>query len=164
MGYDVRITRLPTFALFDLKGPEQALGDWYDGLLVFPAKPNSLTRSDGCELFHIGPQRWLLRAELAQEHALQDALRPELAPPEISIVPVSDTLCFHRISGPDAGEIMAIACSLDLHPSVFAEDAVSYTEAFGQKALVLRCADGFDLAVEQSFGDMLADVLARAMG
>ncbi len=163
-GYGASVERLPVQSLFDLKGPAEALAAWCGGALPgFPEVANSWVSRDGVLLCWVGPARWLLRADLACEKGLVEALRPEDAPPEISVVRVSDTLAFFRVTGKDADRVMAIACPLDLHPSVFAEDAVSWTEAFGQKALVMRCAGGFDLAVEQSFGPMVADYFARAL-
>ena len=163
MPYDVRIDRLPPFALFDLKGPPEALGDWVAGLPPFPDRPNTLTRAGDAVLCFTGANRWLLRAEPDREAAWQATLRPEDAPPEISIVRVSDTLTFFRITGPDAGSVLSIGCPLDIHEDVFGSDAASFTEFFGLRALVLRCVGGFDCAVEQSFGDMIADYLNRAV-
>ena len=163
MSYDATIERLPIFALFDLKGSRETLADWAADLPEFPDAPNTLTRADDRELCHIGRNRWLLRAPLSDEEALLAALRPADAPPEISVVRVSDTLTFFRIEGPDAAEVLSIGCPLDVHADVFGESAVSHTEFFGLKALVLRSDQGFDCAVEQSFGDMIADYLARAM-
>ncbi len=164
MAYDVAIDRLPLSALFDLKGKREALAEWAkDALPVFPQISNSLSRADGRTLCFISPDHWLLRAEADSEAALEDALQPHRSPPEISIVTVSDTLTFYRITGPDADQIMSIGCPLDLHISTFGPDAVSFTEFFGLKALVMRCEGGFDCGVEQSFGDMVADYLARAL-
>lgn len=164
MPYDVHSTRLPIFALFDLKGTPDALTQWSDALPPMPPEPNTLTRSeDGAELLHIGPGKYLLRADIGQEDALQKTLRPEEAPPEVSITRVSDTLTFFRITGSDAAQVAAIGCPLDLHESNFGGNAVTYSEFFGIKALVLRCEGGFDIAVEQSFGDMIADYLERAV-
>lgn len=164
MGYEVCVESLTAFALFDLRGSEAGLADWCGGVLPGFAGAGRLVRRDGVEQCHIGPGRWLLRADLAGEGALTAALRPEDAPPEISIVRVSDTMQFFRLTGADAVQIMAVACPLDLHETVFAKDAVSYTEAFGLRALVLRCEGGFDLGVEQSFGDMVTEYLARTVG
>ena len=86
MPYDAIIERLPIFALFDLKGLPEALSAWTDALPPFPAGPNMATRMGGTLLCHTGPNRWLLRAPLGQEDALEAALRPAEAPPEISIV------------------------------------------------------------------------------
>lgn len=163
MPYDAQIDRLPPFALYDLKGPADALSAWATDLPDLPAKPNTLTRNGEDALCFTGPNRWLLRAPLVREDTLETALRPADAPPEISIVRVSDTLTFFRITGPDAAQILSIGCPLDIDPTVFEPDAVTYTEFFGVKALVLRCDGGVDCAVEQSFGDMIADYLSRAM-
>ncbi len=162
MPYDVTFTRLETQALFDLKGPHVAVQTWAgETLPAFPERPNSKTGKGSATLMFIGPDHWLLRADPAREEALDAALRPTAAPPEISIVRVSDTLAIFRITGPDAAEVMAVACPLDLHDSRFGPDAASFTEAFGLKALVTRCDGGFDLAVEQSFGPMVQDYLSR---
>ena len=162
MPYDVTFDRLKTQALYDLKGPQEALGDWAGNALPpFPDRPNTKTEAGGVTLMFIGPDHWLLRADLTREGTLDAALRPAEAPPEISLVRVSDTLAWFRITGPDAAEVMAVACPMDLHASRFGPDGASFTEAFGLKALVTRCADGVDLAVEQSFGPMVADFLAR---
>lgn len=163
MPYNAQINRLPIFALFDLKGPADMLANWADVLPPSPNTPNTLARSDGTELFHIGPDRYLLRAPIEQEASLEDALRPQAAPPDISIVRVSDTQTFFRITGPDADQVVSIGCPLDLHPGVFGPDTVSNTEFFGIKALILRCDGGLDIAVEQSFGDMIEDYLSRSM-
>ncbi len=163
MPYDVTIDRLPIFSLFDLKGPTDDLANWAADLPDFPQVANTRTQGNGVDLCFIGPNRWLLCADIKSEDTLITALRPAEAPPEISIVRVSDTLAFFRITGPDAAQVMSIGCPLDLHQNAFGTDAVSYTEFFGLKALVMRCDGGFDCAVEQSFGNMIADYLSRAM-
>lgn len=163
MLYDAQIDRLPPFALFDLKGPSGALTAWANDLPDLPAEPNTLTRDGEDVLCFTGLNRWLLRANFDRENALEAALRPAEAPPEISIVRVSDTLTFFRITGPDAAQVLSIGCPLNIHPDVFGPVGVSHTEFFGLKALVLRCDDGFDCGVEQSFGNMIADYLSRAM-
>lgn len=163
MPYDVTFTRLETQALFDLKGRREAVQEWAgDTLPPFPDQPNSKTEAGSATLMFIGPDHWLLRADLTREAALEATLRPAEAPPEMSIVRVSDTLAFFRVIGPEASEILAIACPMDLHESRFGPDTASFTEAFGIKALVTRCEGGFEVGVEQSFGPMMLDCLTRA--
>ncbi len=163
MRYDVKCTRGGLSALFDLKGSQADLWGWAgDHLPPMPERPNTLTRTGGRSLYHIGPGHLILRADIADEETLERALAPAAAPPQVSIVRVSDTLTFFTVTGSDADQVMAIACPLDLHPAVFGDGAVSFTEAFGLKALVLRCAGGFECAVEQSYGDMMQDYLSRA--
>lgn len=163
MSYEVSINRQDISALFDLKGNQDALRRWAgDSLPAFPDAANRLTASDGAELYRVGRNHWILRAEIDREKALSKALKPDTAPADVSIVLISDTLTFFAVTGPDAATIMSIACPLDLHPAAFGETAVTFTELFGLKALLRRLPDGFEFAVDQSFGNMTADYLARA--
>lgn len=164
MAYTVSIKRLPIYALFDLKGSKSALNRWVgDGLPNFPDTPNHLNRCDDVALCSIGPCRWLLIADLDQEAILEGKLKPDRAPPDISIVRISDTQTFFQVTGEDAEQVLSIGTPLDLHPAVFGDDAVSRTEFFGVSALMRRTTGGFEVAVEQSFGDMIEDYLTRAL-
>ncbi len=165
MTYAAQYQRLGLFAMIDLKGSQDALQDWSGAVLpAFPDQPNTRV-SDGTRcLAHIGPSHWLLWDILAEETALIDALTPADAPADISIVPVSDAYTRFRLTGPDAWHIMSIASPLDVHPSVFAENACSFTEVFSLTGLVWRSPDGFEFAVDSSFGDMVSDYLDRAIG
>ncbi|WP_424830322.1 sarcosine oxidase subunit gamma [Ruegeria sp.] len=163
MSYDVDIARTGMAALFDLKGVPEPLEAWLIGTMpALPRRPNSKFSGDGVDLLYIGPNHWLIRAPLDQEQSLSDRLKPETCPPDISIVRVSDTQVFFRVVGPQASDIMAIACPLDLHLASFGPQDVTFTEIFGLKALVQRCEGGFEFAVEQSFADMVEDYLSRA--
>ncbi|KIC07625.1 sarcosine oxidase subunit gamma [Leisingera sp. ANG-M1] len=162
MSYDVQIKRHGLHALFDLKGAAADVWDWAGGTLpAQPERPNSRTVKGELDLFYIGRNHWILRAPIEQEEALAAALKPVDCRPDISIVLVSDTLTFFTVIGPQAADVMAVASPLDLHPRQFAEDAVTYTEIFGLKALVQCCGGGFEFAVEQSFGNLVVDYLAR---
>ena len=162
MVYDVTIDRLEISALFDLKGPADRLAVWAAAALPpFPERPNTVTHRDARTLIWTGRDRWLLRAPLDHEETLLAVLRPEDAPPEIGIVLVSDTLAFFAITGPGAQDVMAVASPLDLHPRAFPEDGATFSEAFGLRALFLRRAGGFELAVDRSFAAMVAEYLER---
>ncbi|MDE0523486.1 MAG: sarcosine oxidase subunit gamma [Boseongicola sp.] len=165
MGYDASFERLPINACFDLKGAESALVEWIGAEVLpdFPAEANCCRKADGVSLDHVGPRHWLLQANIDREDELNAALRPHEAPAEVSIVRISDTMTTFRITGTDAAHVLAIGCPLDMHEAAFPEDAVSFTEYLGQKALVRRCAGGFDVSVERSFGDMMEDCLTRAL-
>jgi len=165
MAYNVIIQRQEISALLDLKGKAAAV-ERYAGahLPDFPGHPNTLTRKGGITLAYIGRDHWVLRADIDREEDLLAALSPDKAPADISIVQISDTTTFFKIAGPDADQIMSIACPLDLHPRVFGKDSITFSEAFGLRALVQRAEGGFEIGVEQSFGDMIADYLARSKG
>ena len=163
MSYDVDIKQLSLMALFDLKGTQSALAEWCGEVLpAFPEQAMRMTFKDQRELMFVGPEHYLLRAPLDQETTLLDKLQPEEAPVDISLVRVSDTLTFFSVSGPDAGEVMAIASPLDTHFDMFPAQSVTFSEAFTVKALILRTNDAFHLGVERSYGPMIADYLSRA--
>lgn len=165
MNYDVTITRSGMNAIFDLKGKSNAVASWIKGAApALPEGPNSKSVDGDIAVYAIGRDHWILRAPIEQEDALREALKPETCPSDISIVRISDALTFFRVTGPEATEVMSIACTIDLHPSVFGWDMVTNTECFGQKVLLQRVEDGFEFAVEQSYGNMMQDYLARAVG
>ena len=162
MGYDVEIHRLELNAVIDLQGEEKAIEEWVKGELPpFPEIPNTASASDGLELYWIAPERWLLRSAIENEDHMLEMTQPNSAPVDISIVPVSDTFRFFEVIGPDAGEIISTACPLDHDISVFPANGVSYTNIFGIKGLLIRIEDGFEIAVESSFADMIEDYLTR---
>lgn len=164
MGYDVNIKRLELSTVIDLKGEVSAIKKWVDEdiLPVFPEQANTATYHDGLALYWIGHEHWLLRSDIAREGELLNLMRLDTLPAELSIVLVSDTLQFFEVTGPDASEIISIASTMDHHPSVLPENGVSYTNIFGLKGLLLRCTDGFEIAIERSYGDMIEDCLSRA--
>ena len=163
MGYDVNIQRLELNAVFDLQGNSRKITKWVKGKLPpFPKKPNTANLRDELALYSIAPERWLLRSAIDNEDRLLEMTQPAVAPVDVSIVQVSDTLRFFAITGPEAGDIISIACSLDHHLSVFPKNGVSYTNFFGIKGLLIRIEDGFEIAVEASYADMIEDFLTRA--
>ena len=75
----------------------------------------------------------------------------------------TDTLTFFSLSGEDASDIMSIATSMDLNPGIFGDDNATFSEVFGLKALISREENGFQFAVDQSFGNMVSDYLERTL-
>lgn len=164
MTYDVRIERLPLSAVIDLKGPEEAARERAAALaLPLPKIANTAATAEELALYWIGPEHWLLRAPLDREEALLAALQLDAVPETLSVVLASDSFAFFQITGPDARQVMAIASPLDTHERAFPENGVTFTEAFGLKALVVRQTQGFELAVEASYADFLEDFLRRAV-
>ena len=162
MGYDVNITRLEVNAVIDMQGDPETVSAWCrNALPEFPSTPNTTSTRGALSLYWIAPDRWLLRADRNQEQELLAITRPESAPIDISMVQVSDTLQFFSITGREANDIISIACSIDHHHSAFPVNGVSYTDIFGVKGLLIRCEEGFEIAVERSFGDMIEDFLHR---
>jgi len=115
MAYEVHISIPETRTIIELRGERLTLPH----LPAWPPRPNSRTTLGAQSLIWTGPESCLLIAPLADEAALEAALAP-LANDATSITNLSDTLSFFTLTGADAGVAMAIACPLDLHPTVFA--------------------------------------------
>jgi sarcosine oxidase subunit gamma len=164
MSYNANITQQKTGALFDIKGMQSKVKKFVGTSLPnFPKSVNTASVKDDISLLHIGSNHWLLRAPLDQEPALTEILRPNDAPADLSIILVSDTLSFFSVIGLDADQVINIASPLDIHPQAFPETGATFTEIFGLKGLIIRQKDGFSIAVEQSYGDMINDYLSRVM-
>ena len=162
MAYEVTITLLPLRAVFDLKGDEAALAAIGGDILpALPDQANHLVAGQECRVALIGPGHWLLLADLTVEDELTARLQPEKTTQDCSIVPISDALTFLAVTGPEAAEVMAVASPLDLHPSVFGPDRVTFTEAFGIKALVRRIEAGFEIGIDRSYADWFRTMLER---
>lgn len=165
MTYGATVTPLDLAALFDLKGePDDFAGALESLDLTFPREANRASRAGERELYWIGPDHWLLRAPLAEELELQARLKDAVGAEHASVILVSDTLAGFALRGADARQILAIACPLDTDAAIFPFDGVTYSEAFGLKALVVRRDHGFDLFADRSFGPMLEDYFSRAIG
>lgn len=160
MAYDVTIARLQVQALFDLKGAAEFLLAWCgDVLPPLPTRPNSYTKVSHRMLQWIGPDHWILRADIAEEEAIFAALKPDAAPVDVSVVLISDTLVFVALTGPDADQVMAVATPLDV--ARLAADDVSPTEAFGTKAMIRRIPGGYEIGVDLSYATFVEDYLDR---
>lgn len=163
MAYDVTIARLPLRTLFEIRGTAERVASWCgDAIPPLPHQPNRATAAGGRRLIHTGRDRWLLMAPIAEESVVAGALRPGDAPGDLSLVLVSDTLTFFSVTGPEAGEVMAVATPLDLHPQIFPADGAGWTEAFGAKALLRRTEGGFEVAVDRSYTDWFEACLVAA--
>jgi sarcosine oxidase subunit gamma len=156
MAYDLHISIPETRTIIELRGDRPNLPH----LPAWPPRPNSRTTLGAQSLIWTGPESCLLIAPLADEAALEAALAP-LANDATSITNLSDTLSFFTLTGADAGVAMAIACPLDLHPTVFAPDTTAFTDAFGTRALVLRESAAWVLATGPSFAPYVAQCLHR---
>jgi len=162
--YDVSIEPLPTMALIDLKGSASDIAPRLRRLGLSEPAPSRALRAGAVEVLRAAREHWLLRAPLEDEERLLSVLLEDAPAPDTLIVPVTDAYAFFGITGPHARQIMAIASPLHADPSAFPEDGATFTEAFGQKALVLRRPHGFQLACERSYAPMMADFFSRING
>lgn len=96
-----------------------------------------------------GPNSWLL-------------LEDDAAPYAARTTDQSDGLFLFAISGPHSAAILKQLVPIDIHPSVFAEDAVAITSAAHIGVRIWREGDAFILACFRSFAAALHHALVEA--
>ena len=163
MTYNVKAQRAQLSTLIDLKAKRVDLNNWLPKeLSELPDIPNTSTTVGSHLIYWIGVDHFIIRSSINNETQLVNQINVSGAPDTISAVLISDTLSFFELTGPQAQQIISIASPLDVHPHAFPDNGVSYTEAFGLKVLLARTQNGFEMAIDCSFKDMLEDYLTRA--
>ena len=164
MAYDATINRRPMDALFDLRGEKPVIADISAiAGLTLPEHPNSMTSHDGASILWIGPGRWLLRAPLAREDELAAALAAATGGRLANSTLVSDMYAGFEVSGPEAGDVLAQGCPINLNPGRFPPGAATSTEMFGVAVLLCHEDEGpsFTAYVENSYFDYVVGRLRR---
>jgi sarcosine oxidase subunit gamma len=157
MAYQATIEKQGLSTIFDIKGDASAVAKRLSQLgLTLPASANMSIEKDGQHLCWIGETHWLLLAPVEKEAQLLDSLAPHDPALDCRIVLVSDAYSFFSVRGDQADDILAIASPLDIRRINFPDNAASYTELFGIRGLVLRRQNGYSVAVERSYADMVS--------
>ena len=157
MGYQATIKKLGLSTIFDIKGDASAASKRISHLgLVLPSEVNTATEKDGQYLCWVGENHWLLLAPAEKENQLLDTLAPHDPAMDCRIVLVSDAYTFFTVTGNQADEILAISSPLDIRLINFPENAATYSELFGIRGLIMRRQNGYLIAVERSYTDMIA--------
>ena len=157
MSYQATIEKQKLSAIFDIKGDAGTVSHRISHLgLNLPKDANTASTSNGQHLCWIGETHWLLLAPMEKEAQLLDSLAPHDPALDCRIVLVSDAYSFFSVRGNQADDILAIASPLDIRRINFPNNAASYTELFGIRGLVLRRQNGYSIAVERSYADMVS--------
>ena len=157
MGYQATIKKLGFSAIFDIKGDASAASKRISHLgLVLPSEVNTATEKDGQYLCWVGENHWLLLAPAEKENQLLETLAPHDPAMDCRIVLLSDAYTFFTVTGNQADEILAIASPLDIRLINFPKNAATYSELFGIGGLIMRRQNGYLIAVERSYTDMIA--------
>lgn len=156
MAYQATIKKQDLCAIFDIKGKAGAVAQrlWHLDLQL-PENANTASAKGGQHLCWVGEGHWILLANANYERQLHDSLSPDDPDMECRVVMVSDVYAFFSVTGDEADDILAIASPLDTRQPIFADNGATFTELFGIRALVLRQSDGYNIAVERSYADMI---------
>jgi sarcosine oxidase subunit gamma len=119
----------------------------------FPTVPNTTARVDGRQVLWLGPDEWLVVGGHEDDFGDADAA-----------IDVSANRVCLELTGPGADDVLAQGCSLDLHPSAFAEGACAQTLlARVQVILCRREAGTWQIFVRRSFVPYVRAWLADAL-
>ena len=103
----------------------------------------------------------MARTTLDQESRLFAHLTEAPCASDTLIINVSDAYVFIEIDGPEADQMIAIASPIDAWAMPVGAAGATFTEVFGQKALMIRQPKGFEIAVERSYSQLLLDYFSR---
>jgi len=133
--------------------------------LGLPLEPNTLARSGSSTCYWLGPDEWLLHCPIEETSSLIESGRSRLSGIHHALVDVSDYYTVLRLEGPDSEVLLAKACPLDLHHTLFPAETCAQTR-FGNASILLDRrgkAPFFDIQVRWSYAEYVWNYLVRAM-
>jgi sarcosine oxidase, subunit gamma len=164
----VQLREEPFVAMVDLRAdPDGAAASRASAILglELPTAPSTYVSNDTLPAIWMGPDEWLIAAGTRSAAELEAQLRAAVAEHGGAAVDVSAQRTTLRLSGPDAREVLAKGCSLDLHPKVFTKGTAAQT-MLGLAGVVLIALNDagtdYGILVRSSFARYLADWLIDA--
>jgi sarcosine oxidase, subunit gamma len=164
----VELSEEPFVAMIDLRvdsdGPAASRASAVLGVEL-PTTPSTYGSDDTITAIWMGPDEWLITAGGRSAVTLEAELRAAVGDDGGAAIDVSAQRTTLRLSGPDAREVLAKGCSLDLHPKVFTKGTAAQT-MLGLAGVVLVALDDagsdYRILVRSSFARYLADWLIDA--
>jgi sarcosine oxidase, subunit gamma len=164
----VQLREEPFVAMVDLRvdpdGPAASAASAILGLEL-PTTPSTYVSNDTLTAIWMGPDEWLIAAGTRSAAELEAQLRAAVGEHGGAAVDVSAQRTTLRLSGPDAREVLAKGCSLDLHPSVFTKGTAAQTMLALAGVVLIALNDAgtdYGILVRSSFARYLADWLNDA--
>ena len=124
--------------------------------LLLPGEPNTTAARGDLVALWLGPDAWLLTCAPDEAALHIGSLREALADVHAAITDVSDGRVALRLRGPNARDVLAKGCPLDLHPRTFGAGRCAQSLLAKASMLVHLVAEDaigptFDLYVARSF-------------
>jgi sarcosine oxidase subunit gamma len=155
----IEMAEVPFLTQIDLRldpGGAAALG------LDLPTRPCTSTRSGEADILWLGPDEWLVVGPPGAAERMIEQLRAAVGAEHASVVDVSAQRTTLALSGPNARDLLAAGCAIDLHPRVFGPGDCVQTEVAHAPVVLLRRDPGFWLLVRASYAAHLVDWLLDA--
>jgi sarcosine oxidase, subunit gamma len=130
-----------------------------------PVNPNTVQTAGDLTILWLGPDEWLILTPPGAEAGIIARLREVLAPVHAAVTDVSGNRARLRLSGPNARDVLAKGCSLDLHQRRFAPGQCAQTLIVRADAILHQIDDRptYDIFPRRSFAEYLWMWLADAM-
>ncbi len=163
----VRLKEIRNIGTIDLRGDPtdrafmSAVGRAMD--LLLPTEPcGSISQGDRSALW-LGPDEWLITCPRTDVTEVKRTLGEALGTLHAAITDVSAGRIIMRLSGPNARDLLAKGCPLDLHPRVVKPGYVAGSVLAKITALI-HCRDqsSIDVYVARSYADYLWSWLEHA--
>ena len=123
-----------------------------------PLAPNGVVESSGWQVCWLGPDEWLLIGLGDQDVSVE--FRNQLSQFHSAVVDLSGGQTIIRAGGHAWRDVLASACPLDLHPSVFKPRQCAQTVFAHTNVLLISVSDedndevkALDIVVRRSFAD-----------
>lgn len=108
--------------------------------LALPTEPNTTAVSAGVSAFWLGPDEWLIAVAPDRTDGLVAGLREALAARHHAVVDLSSARATIAVAGARARDVLAKACTLDLHPRAFKPGDCAQSH-YGKAVILLYQAD-----------------------
>lgn len=163
----VRLAEVPFLTQLSVRvDPDSAEGSEIGTALGvgLPMRPNTLTRSAELDVLWLAPDEWLVVGAPGEQDRLAKSVHTAIGSGFGSVVDVSAQRTTVLLNGPDALDVLAAGCSLDLDPDVFTEHSCAQTMVAAAPVVLSRRGGGVAVAVRSSLADYLARWLLDALG
>lgn len=149
-------------ARFVYRGVPDAIGTGFG--VVLPTRPLCSQTQGLRSALWLGPDEWLLMARDEDVAAVSASLRGTIAGKLCSLVDISHRQTGLILSGPKAGDVLAVGCPLDLHDSAFAIGGCARTLFAKAEVVVWRLQpDVFHVEVGRSFAPYVVALMSEAI-
>ena len=117
-----------------------------------PVFPNTVVRSGGLSCHWLGPDEWLMTVKKSEVSIMQD-LEDSLSGLHVAVTDLTGGQSLLGIGGRQSRDVLAAACTLDLHADAFAQGSCAQT--------ILAHSNVLITPTFQSSGDCVFEVLVR---
>lgn len=161
----VRLAERADLGKIDLRGDPQdrafmaAVGRCLD--IRLPTEPLGSASKGQITVIWLGPDEWLVLCPAEDVTFFMNSLREALGDAHAAITDVSDARVALRVVGPNARDVLAKGCPLDLHPRAFRPGTAAGSRLAKAAVLIHLIEDDpplgatFDVYVARSFAHYL---------